>query len=180
MARADLPTAGETYGNAGVVGLVFEGGSAVGSLEDGTPISISVPDVGVVAFFTAIGKQVTDYVAVEFRVGGLGSSGMTHEYEVTVGDIVARPELEIDANSLYGGYLRFGNFVTDSFYPYAIVGFTGLNATFESKSGTFKNADGTDTGVAFPGFKETESETAIQFFRIWIHQRVQQRLGFWS
>ena len=64
--------------------------------------------------------------------------------------ITANPTLEIDIDSLYGGYLRFGNFVTDSFYPYAVVGYTKLKATSTSKRASYLDAAGNDTGVSVP------------------------------
>ena len=67
VARADLPTAGEFYGNVGVVSLKFEGGGMTDDVN-GIEVSIDIPDVYASTLFMAVGKQITDYIAAEFRL----------------------------------------------------------------------------------------------------------------
>ncbi len=91
------------------------------------------------------GKQITEYIAAEFRIAfldlGKEKTEMTHTYQgdsnasfysgIQVpddyGGTVDYYDAELDF--LYGGYLRFGSAVNEKFLPYAIVGFTKMQVS---------------------------------------------------
>ena len=164
--HADLPKVGEFYANVGLAWLevAFEGRSSVGNAND-------LPqDIDVAAGVLQIGKQINEHIAAELRLG-FGATEKTHEYEVHhtyPTDAVANHELEIGVDHFIGGYLRFGGFVTDSFYPYAIVGYTELTASWESEDAPFES-HGAPFGGTSPGFTKTDTSATGSFGIGFIH-----------
>ncbi len=174
--HADLPKVGEIYANVGLAWLdvAFEGRSSVGNAND-------LPqDIDVAAGVLQIGKQINEYIAAELRLG-FGATEKTHEYEVhhpnqNYIDVVANHELEIGVDHFIGGYLRFGGFATDSFYPYAIIGYTRLKASWESEDAPFKYEDShpnphviAPTISTSPGFTKTDTSATGSFGIGFIH-----------
>ena len=170
--HADLPKVGEFYANVGLAWLevAFEGRSSVGNAND-------LPqDISVAAGVLQIGKQINKHVAAELRLG-YELTEETHEYEVPYPNpypmrVVANHELEIGVDHFIGGYLRFGGFVTDSFYPYAIVGYTELTASWESEDAPYNFGAGhVDNNILHTsrGFTKTDTSATGSFGIGFIH-----------
>ena len=163
--HADLPKVGEFYANVGLAWLevAFEGRSSVGNAND-------LPqDIDVAAGVLQIGKQINEHIAAELRLG-YELTEKTHEYKVHhmgFSDTVANHELEIGVDHFIGGYLRFGGFVTDSFYPYAIIGYTELTASWESEDAPFES-HGLSMGTS-RGFTKTDTSATGSFGIGFIH-----------
>ena len=126
-----------------------------------------MPDiVDFVPYFT-LGKQINRHIAAEVRLGINLFGGRTSNATVTVGSgsgtLTANPEVEITVDRLAGGYLRFGDFASETFYPYLIVGYTSLKATSEISDVAFNDVNGNPTGDIIPGSKTTESESSTSF-----------------
>ena len=178
--QAALPVAGDIYGSYGIAFLNFEGYEINATDDNGSVASVEVPDVAVVSpIVIGIGKQITDRVAVEFRLGGIG--GSTGSAEVTTYNappddgpptaVVTFPEDDeradanvpfppidysdshaytVDLERFVGGYLRVGNFATESFYPYAVIGYTKLTATARvSTSKITESEESSSLGLGF-------------------------------
>ena len=75
-----------------------------------------VDGISVLAPGLTLGTKFNDYVSAEFRLG-VGIEDGTVE--------------AANVDNFFGGYLRVGRSVNNSFYPYAIVGFTRLKASWE-------------------------------------------------
>ena len=94
------------------------------------------------------GKQITEYVAAEFRLAFFDLGKEKAEVTVTnEGDVDTRlfliPEgfygsnyyVDAELDGLYGGYLRFSRSVNEKFSPYAIVGFTKMKVSGRGGNG---------------------------------------------
>ena len=75
-----------------------------------------VGGISVLAPGLTLGTKFNDYVSAEFRLG-VGIEDDSVE--------------AANVDNFFGGYLRVGRSVNNSFYPYAIVGFTRLKASWE-------------------------------------------------
>lgn len=144
----------------------FAGESASGEV-DGVQVSTEVPDVAVITNAFTIGRQFTDSFAAEFRLGLFNNLEFAdfekEDAKLTINELTASPEYDVDVDRFLGGYLRFGDFVTDSFYPYAIVGYTQMKATAELGNATFFDESGQATDLTFPKTKSTESASSSSF-----------------
>lgn len=82
-----------------------------------------------------IGKEFNDYLSAELRFSfGAGSDSVE----------ALGQEVDVKLNRLYGIYLRGGVSASDSFYPYAVIGFSNAKVT-ASVSGFSASDTGSDS-----------------------------------
>lgn len=96
-----------------------------------------IEDASLTSIYGRLGTNFNENISGEFRIGvGVGDDSVdVYGYDV-----------DIELDNMVGAYLRGGIPVTESFFPYAVLGYTRLELTASAM-----------------GFSESESETDISF-----------------
>ena len=94
-------------------------------------------DASLTALFGRLGTQFNENFSGEIRAGfGIGDDSIN----------VLSTDVNVELDSMFGGYIRGGVPVSENFYPYAILGYTRG-----------------EISVSVPGFSDSESESDVSF-----------------
>lgn len=94
-------------------------------------------DASLKAIVARLGTEFSDYVAGEVRLGyGIGDDSIS----------AFGFDVNVELDYMYGAYLRAGFPAAESFYPYAVLGYTQIELT--ASAGGFSASD-SDSDVSF-------------------------------
>ena len=136
---------------------------AIDDTSKAQPVTSVVEEFSLSAAPIRFGKQITEYVAAEFRLAlfGLGKekTEITVTYQgddgalfdgasVPTGTVASADYVDAELDRLFGGYLRFSRSVNEKFSPYAIVGFSKMELSGDGGD-EWLDVEVSDSGLSY-------------------------------